>query len=89
MATRRDSAKLPELSERQSGDLEAEYSNQDPGDRLYRSELTEITPVEALKWNVDGDESPCMPLSYKPSNIGEYSSYSHLNSPRSRGLCLE
>ncbi|KAJ5221548.1 uncharacterized protein N7469_010435 [Penicillium citrinum] len=58
MATRCDSAKLPELSERQSGDLEAEYSNQDPGDRLYRSELAEITPVEALKWNVDGDESP-------------------------------
>lgn len=68
MAAPRDSTKLPELSERQSRELEAEDSKQSPGDRLCRSELTEITPVEALKWNVDGDESPCMPMSYKPLN---------------------
>lgn len=24
-----------------------------------RAETTELTPAEAFKWNVDGDESPC------------------------------
>lgn len=24
-----------------------------------RAEATELTPVEAFKWNVEGDESPC------------------------------
>lgn len=24
-----------------------------------RAEATELTPLEALKWNVDGDQSPC------------------------------
>lgn len=24
-----------------------------------RAEATELTPVEAFKWNVDGDQSPC------------------------------
>lgn len=62
MEVQSQSTKLPGLEERQTMDLEAEDSNQDPGDKLYRSEQTEITPVEALKWNVDGDESPCMLL---------------------------
>lgn len=60
MEPRNDSNKLPDQSERPTADLEAETSKQNPGDKLYRSELTEITPVEALKWNVEGDESPCM-----------------------------
>jgi len=25
----------------------------------HRAEKTELIPVEALKWNVDGDQSPC------------------------------
>lgn len=25
-----------------------------------RAEATELTPVEAFKWNVEGDQSPCM-----------------------------
>lgn len=26
---------------------------------LYRAEKTELVPVEAFKWNVEGDQSPC------------------------------
>lgn len=26
---------------------------------LHRPDKTELTPAEALKWNVDGDQSPC------------------------------
>lgn len=29
-----------------------------------RAEATELTPVEAFKWNVDGDESPCQYFEY-------------------------
>ena len=32
----------------------------DEGEELiYRADKTELTPVEAFKWNVDGDQSPC------------------------------
>lgn len=28
-----------------------------------RAEATELTPVEAFKWNVEGDQSPCKLIS--------------------------
>lgn len=33
---------------------------------VYRAEKTEITPVEAFKWNVDGDQSPCESSTTQP-----------------------
>lgn len=34
-----------------------------------RAEATELTPVEAFKWNVDGDQSPC---EYSDTQIGDW-----------------
>jgi hypothetical protein len=62
MASSKDPAKDPNISEAPARDVESERSNQDPGEFLYKSdraELTELTPVEAFKWNVEGDQSPC------------------------------
>jgi hypothetical protein len=47
------------LSESQTPDLEAEFRDHDPKAWSNRTERTELTPVEAFKWNVDGDQSPC------------------------------
>lgn len=63
MATSKDPAKGLNISEAPAADLESEHTNQDPGEWLYKSdraELTELTPVEAFKWSVEGDQSPCM-----------------------------
>lgn len=38
-----------------SSDIEADEDEK----ALYRAEKTELTPVEAFTWNVDGDQSPC------------------------------
>lgn len=38
-----------------SSDVEADEDEK----ALYRAEKTELTPVEAFTWNVEGDESPC------------------------------
>ncbi|CAG8215240.1 unnamed protein product [Penicillium olsonii] len=59
MVTSKDS-KDPAISEA-PGDLESEHSRQDPKDWVHkqdRGELTELTPVEAFKWSVEGDQSP-------------------------------
>ncbi|KAJ5200127.1 Oligopeptide transporter OPT superfamily [Penicillium cf. griseofulvum] len=61
MASAKDPTKDPNISEAPTPDLESEHSNLDPGEYLYkadRAELTELTPVEAFKWNVEGDQSP-------------------------------
>ncbi|KAJ5290707.1 uncharacterized protein N7443_010960 [Penicillium atrosanguineum] len=53
--------KNPDISETQTTDVEVEDAQQDPKAWLYqsdRSEITELTPVEAFKWNVEGDQSP-------------------------------
>ncbi|KAJ5329424.1 hypothetical protein N7452_009814 [Penicillium brevicompactum] len=57
----KDPAKDPAITEAPAGDLESEHSNRDPKEWLHkqdRGELTELTPVEAFKWNVEGDQSP-------------------------------
>ncbi|KAF4764871.1 hypothetical protein N7455_004899 [Penicillium solitum] len=63
MASSKDPAKDPNITEAPAvaADLESEHTSQDPGEWLYKSdraELTEITPVEAFKWSVEGDQSP-------------------------------
>ena len=62
MANSKEPAKDPNISQAPAADLESEHTSQDPGEWLYKSdraELTELTPVEAFKWNVEGDQSPC------------------------------
>ncbi|KAJ5492416.1 Tetrapeptide transporter OPT1/isp4 [Penicillium expansum] len=63
MASSKDPTKDPNISEAPAvaADLESEHTSQDPGEWLYKSdraELTELTPVEAFKWSVEGDQSP-------------------------------
>lgn len=62
MATSKEPSKQVNVSETKDADLESEDTNQEPGTWRYRSdraELTELTPVEAFTWNVEGDQSPC------------------------------
>lgn len=42
-----------------TGDIEGNF--EDDSKRLVpdRAEATELTPVEAFKWDVEGDQSPC------------------------------
>lgn len=39
--------------------IEAGEHRVSPLEWIGRSELTEVTPVEAFKCNVEGDQSPC------------------------------
>lgn len=43
-------------------DVEGNIDADDTKVPLYRSEETELTPAEAFRWNVDGDQSPCKNL---------------------------
>ncbi|KAJ5946528.1 Tetrapeptide transporter OPT1/isp4 [Penicillium verhagenii] len=61
VAIAKNPVKQADVSEALGTDLELEDTNQDREDWRYRSdrgELTELTPVEAFKWNVEGDQSP-------------------------------
>ncbi|KAJ6490473.1 OPT oligopeptide transporter [Mycena vulgaris] len=56
---------VPDLGSKSSSsaefDIETDLTSTEKDDAHYvdqRAELTELTPMEALKWNVDGDESP-------------------------------
>ncbi len=41
-------------------DIEADRdSKEDRRNLVDRAERTELTPVEAFEWNVEGDQSPC------------------------------
>lgn len=59
METSNDSPKHTCVSESQTPDLEAEFHGHDSKTWSSRTERTEPTPVEAFKWNVCGDQSPC------------------------------
>jgi hypothetical protein len=59
METSDIASKRTHVSESQTPDLEAEVRDHDPKTWSNRTERTELTPVEAFKWNVDGDQSPC------------------------------
>lgn len=48
-----------------------------------RAEATELTPVEAFKWNVEGDQSPCM---LSGSHYFQTVILTFVPSPRSRSL---
>ena len=39
--------------------VDGEYDADERKGLVDRSEVTELTPVEAFKWNVEGDQSPC------------------------------
>ncbi|KAJ5659972.1 hypothetical protein N7507_006423 [Penicillium longicatenatum] len=61
VVTSKESAKQVNISETKDADLESEVTSQEPGTWRYKSdraELTELTPVEAFTWNVEGDQSP-------------------------------
>lgn len=40
-------------------DVEGSLDNESKEFLKDRAEATELTPAEAFKWNVDGDQSPC------------------------------
>lgn len=40
-------------------DVEGSLNNESKEFLKDRAEATELTPTEAFKWNVDGDQSPC------------------------------
>lgn len=42
-----------------TSDLEGNSDEESKRIALDRAEATELTPVEAFKWNVEGDQSPC------------------------------
>lgn len=41
--------------------MDPEDNQDDEGEKMTvdRAEATELTPAEAFKWNVEGDQSPC------------------------------
>lgn len=40
-------------------DIEGSFGNESKEALQDRAEATELTPAEAFKWNVEGDQSPC------------------------------
>lgn len=42
-------------------DLEGSLGNDSKEALQDRAEVTELTPAEAFRWNVEGDQSPCKP----------------------------
>jgi hypothetical protein len=51
-----DDGKQGATIEARATDVESDRS---ADEILQLGERTELTPVEAFKWNVDGDQSPC------------------------------
>lgn len=47
-------------------DLEGSLNDESKAMLKDRAEATELTPVEAFKWNVDGDQSPCKSSERQP-----------------------
>lgn len=54
-----------------------------------RAEATELTPVEAFKWNVEGDQSPCKTCSWIVVDHRRLLTVCAHASSRSRGLCTQ
>lgn len=52
--TKRHTKTEAEADERARASEESSYDGP-----LDRSEMVELTPMEAFKWNVEGDQSPC------------------------------
>jgi hypothetical protein len=48
-----------ETIESYAADLEGEGYEAERKRLMEKAEAVELTPVEAFKWNVDGDQSPC------------------------------
>lgn len=52
-------SKKDDLTKETVVDVEGNSDNDSEQMIRDRAEATELTPVEAFKWNVEGDESPC------------------------------
>lgn len=69
-----------------SEDVEGNFDEESKRLVADRAEATELTPVEAFKWNVEGDQSPCMlsgsPLLSYYENIDFY-----IQSQKSQPVC--
>lgn len=52
-------SKKDDLAKETVVDVEGNLDNDSEEMIRDRAEATELTPVEAFKWNVEGDESPC------------------------------
>lgn len=57
-------SKKDDLTKETVVDVEGTSDNDSEQMIRDRAEATELTPVEAFKWNVDGDESPCRYFEY-------------------------
>lgn len=54
-----DALKKDDLTKETVVDVEGNKDSETESMIRDRAEATELTPVEAFKWNVDGDQSPC------------------------------
>ncbi|BCR90021.1 uncharacterized protein ACHE_51219A [Aspergillus chevalieri] len=57
----KDSRKDPIETQTQPVDVEA-WEGENPVKPAPASNQAELTPNEAFKWNVEGDQSPCMSI---------------------------
>lgn len=67
-----------------SQDVEGNFDEESKRLVADRAEATELTPVEAFKWNVEGDQSPCTLIGNHCFQIVEILTLPP--SPRSRSL---
>ena len=67
-------------------DVEGNIDADDTKVPLYRPEETELTPAEAFRWNVDGDQSPCKSLG--PDSINKETKLRVLSS-RGRSIRIQ
>lgn len=54
-----DKDRIDEKNTVVSEDVEGNFDEDSKRLVADRAEATELTPVEAFKWNVEGDQSPC------------------------------
>lgn len=54
-----DDSKEGDIVKAAEVDVEGSLGNESKEILQDRAEATELTPAEAFKWNVDGDQSPC------------------------------
>lgn len=47
------------ITESKAADLEGSIDDESKESLRDRAEATELTPAEAFRWNVEGDQSPC------------------------------
>lgn len=68
--TSSQASKKDDLTKEAVVDVEGNLDNDSEEMIRDRAEATELTPAEAFKWNVEGDESPCKHSEYLLSRLG-------------------